>query len=119
MMSTIGRSLWSDRRSEVNGVLSVWGRALSLKKETLPPVINPSAPKRGEAKVSQFVVLVFVTSLAPWISSLRTTKTPLSFASGDAATFAAFRRFMGPSAEIEVAGLIEPTRTTGFSLFNT
>lgn len=38
---------------------------LSLKKETLPPVIKPSAPKRGDANVSQLVVLVFITSLAP------------------------------------------------------
>src|SRR6266700_3441999 len=63
------------------------------------------------------VVLVFVSECAAWIWSFITTRTPLSFAFGSAATATALYRFKGPSALTAVDGRIEPTSTTGLSLF--
>jgi hypothetical protein len=53
------------------------------------------------------------------MSSLRTQRTPRPLAAGSAATEVALKRFMGPSAEVAVAGRIEPTSTTGLSPLTT
>ena len=73
------------------------------------------APVFLDLNVSTDEVFVFVTSLAALISSFSTTKTPLPMLSLLAATLTALYKFSGPSALIDVALLIAPTKTTGLS----
>ena len=61
-------------------------------------------------------MLVLLTVLAAKMQSENTTSTPLPFASLEAATQTASYRFIYPSAEIDVAGRIEPVKTTGLSV---
>jgi hypothetical protein len=84
-----------------------------------PELTRPARPRWVLLKVPTWVVFVFATSRAKWISSFATTRTPRPPASGSAAVATALKRFMGPSALIAVAGRMAPTSTTGFELLTT
>ena len=68
-------------------------------------------------KVWTSVVLVLVSEWAAWIQSFITTSTPRPRARGSIATPTALYKLIGPSALTAVDGRIDPTITTGLSVF--
>ena len=77
----------------------------------------PMHPKSFSENASVWNVDTLRTSRPPKMASENATITPRPHASGLAANESAWKRFIGPSAEVAVAGRIEPVRTTGLSVF--
>ena len=74
-------------------------------------------PSSGALKVSTRKVVVLVASRAALISSLRTISAPFPWRPARSPSRTALSRLSGPSALMAVAGRIDPTRTTGLSVF--
>ena len=94
-----------------NGIKSSCGTLLSNITLLLSTI--PIGPKLGVLKAFKAIELALVTSEALFNSPLKQTKTPLFFASSDAAVHIEAAKLAGPSYPNSDPLLIAPVNTIG------